>query len=106
MATPKITLLVWNLVDKPWDFYGVRYILDDYEHIVYIPARTIEEELKTKNIVQIVCEKLRAKLACKPVHVLRVNETNRVDVAKNVKSTQRRRKNKLDQSGPRNPWIK
>lgn len=106
MKQPKITEFVWNLVDKPWDFYGVRYVLDGYEHIVYIPARTVEKELETMDIVEIVCTKLKAKLNCVPVHIDRVNKTNRVDVAKNVKQSQRRGKSKLAKPRTRNPWIK
>lgn len=76
---PRITTLVWNLVDPPWSFYSIRYILDEYsEHIVYIPQATIEEELKTQDIVQIVVAKLRALLDCDPVHVDRITEETKV----------------------------
>jgi hypothetical protein len=63
------------LVDPPWNFYSIRYVLEDRaEHIVYIPTKNIATELETKNIVEIIVEKLRAKLDCEPVHVERVTK--------------------------------
>lgn len=74
-CTPKITRFRWTLVDPPWNFYSIGYVLEDYvEHVVYIPVGTIQEELKTKSIVDIVVERLRAELACEPEHLLRVGE--------------------------------
>lgn len=76
---PRITTLVWNLVDPPWSFYSIRYILDEKtEHIVYLPQVMIEEDLKTKTIVEILVEKLRARLDCDPVHVDRITEESKV----------------------------
>jgi AraC-like DNA-binding protein len=73
--TPRITELDYLLVDPPWNFYSIRYVLEDRaEHIVYIPTKNIATELETKNIVEIIVEKLRAKLDCKPVHVERVTK--------------------------------
>jgi hypothetical protein len=72
---PRITELVWNLVDKPWDFYSIRYVLDDYtEHLVYIPAKLIATELEHKTIVDIIVDRLRAELACEPVHIDRITK--------------------------------
>lgn len=73
--TPRITELDYLLVDPPWNFYSIRYVLEDRaEHIVYIPTKDIAVELETKNIVEIIVEKLRAKLDCDPVHVERVTK--------------------------------
>jgi hypothetical protein len=73
--TPRITELDYLLVDPPWNFYSIRYVLEDRaEHIVYIPTKDIAVELETKNIVEIIVEKLRAKLDCEPVHVERVTK--------------------------------
>lgn len=73
--TPRITELDYLLVDPPWNFYSIRYVLDDrVEHIVYIPTKDIAMELETKNIVEIIVERLRAKLDCKPVHIDRVTK--------------------------------
>lgn len=74
-CNPRITKLVWNLVDKPWDFYSIKYVLDDYtEHVVYIPAKTIATELETMSIEEIIVAKLRATLDCVPEHVDRVTK--------------------------------
>lgn len=73
--TPRITELDYLLVDPPWNFYSIRYVLEGrVEHIVYIPTKNIAVELETKNIVEIIVEKLRAKLDCEPVHVERVTK--------------------------------
>lgn len=93
----KITELTYNLVDMPWDFYSVRYILDnDLEHIVYIPCSTIREELVDHDIVEILCMKLRAELACVPEHVDRITKSARTRSDQyNKRSTKKRRLAKL-----------
>jgi AraC-like DNA-binding protein len=73
--TPRITELDYLLVDPPWNFYSIRYVLEDRaEHIVYIPTKNIATELETKNIVEIIVERLRGQLDCEPVHVERVTK--------------------------------
>lgn len=85
---PRITTLVWNLVDPPWSFYSIRYIIDGKsEHIVYIPQVMIESELKTKGIVEILVDKLRADLDCEPVHIDRITEENKVYKRGNTRFT-------------------
>lgn len=98
---PRITFFSWNLVDKPWDFYGVRYILNDrYDHIVYIPARAVEEELKEKDIVQIVVDKLDAVLDCEPIHHDRITREMKYEYVKEQFGYQKRyQARKLDESG-------
>jgi len=72
---PRITELDYLLVDPPWNFYSIRYVLEDRaEHIVYIPTKDIAVELETKNIVEVIVERLRAKLDCTPVHIDRVTK--------------------------------
>lgn len=39
---------------------------------------TIEEELKTQGIVEILVDKLRALLDCDPVHIDRITEETKV----------------------------
>lgn len=73
--TPRITELDYLLVDPPWNFYTIRYVLEDRaEHIVYIPTKDIAVELETKNIVEIIVERLRGELDCVPVHIERVTK--------------------------------
>lgn len=88
----------WNIVDKPWDFYSIQYILEDYvEHIVYIPAAVIAEELKTMSIVDIIVNKLRAELACEPKHVDRVTEEMKNATKRSaIQATKRSKKYQLD----------
>jgi hypothetical protein len=96
-CVPRITSFDWNLVDKPWDFYSIRYTLDDYmDHVVYIPAVIITEELKTKSIVDIVVERLRAELACTPVHHLRVTKAMKDATTRSaINAARRPKKRKL-----------
>lgn len=95
--TPKITKLIWNIVDPPWNFYSVWYELDNYsEHIVYIPTKTIAEELKSKDIVQIVLDKLKAELDCDPVHIDRITKKMQDETRKRAETATRgSRKSKL-----------
>lgn len=73
--TPRITELDYLLVDPPWNFYSIRYVLEDRaEHIVYIPTKDIAVDLQTKTIVEIIVERLQAKLDCEPVHIDRVTK--------------------------------
>ncbi len=98
--TLKITELTYNLVDPPYNFYGVSYILNDYWHVVYIPLSTITEELKTKDIVQIVCARLHAELDCVPTHVDRITkEMKREAKTRGFKETEPSRKTRLGE-----PW--
>jgi len=67
--------------------------LEDYvEHVVYIPAGTIEEELKTKTIVDIVVERLRAELACVPEYLDRVGEKEKNAAKRSAANATRRPK--------------
>lgn len=97
---PTITKFSWNLVDKPWDFYSICYELDNYmEHMLYIPAKIIEEELQTKTIVEIVCSRLHASLKCTPVHIDRITKEMRSAAHRSTKFASRgRKKSKLAQS--------
>lgn len=92
-CTPKITKFKWTLVDPPWDFYSIGYVLENYvEHVVYIPAGTIQEELKTKTIVDIVVERLRAELACVPEYLVRVGEKDKDESKRGAAAATRRYK--------------
>jgi len=90
-----MTKLIWNIVDPPWNFYSIFYELDNYsEHIVYIPIKTIEAELKEKDIVEIILDKLKASLDCDPVHIDRVTKGMQDETRRRAESTTRsRRKN-------------
>lgn len=91
MTTPRITNFVWNVVDPPWNFYSIRYVLDDYtEHVVYIPTKIIEKELETMSIVDIVVARLRATLDCVPVHIDRVGKKEKDATNRSAKQATRR----------------
>lgn len=96
MKTLKITEFTYNLVDPPYNFYGVQYVLDGLEHVVYIPISTIAGELETQTIVEIVCAKLRVELDCVPVHIDRITrELKDERRTKTYKNYQRSRASRL-----------
>ena len=89
---PKVTKLHWNIVDPPWNFYSIVYEINNYsEHMVYIPLAVVEEELKTKTIVEIILEKLNAELDCDPVHIDRITEEMKNETRKRAKAATRSR---------------
>lgn len=95
---PKVTKLVYNIVDPPWNFYSICYELDGHaEHIVYIPTKVIAAELETKSIVEIILEKLRAELACVPEHIDRVTKEDKNATKRRAIEATRKSKNKLAQ---------
>jgi hypothetical protein len=103
-SCPRITKFVWNIVDPPWSFYSIKYELDNYtEHIVYVPEKTITEELKTMSIVEIVTAKLQAQLDCVPEHVDRVSKDMKDATKRSAKqATRSRSKSKLDKPSASN----
>ena len=102
--TPRITELDYLLVDPPWNFYSIRYVLEDrVEHIVYIPTKDIAEDLETKTIVEIIVERLRAKLDCQPVHIERVTkEAKDATKRRAIEATRISKARKLAKSTARN----
>lgn len=92
-ACPRITRLVWNIVDPPWSFYSISYDLDNYaEHVVYIPERLIAEELKTMTFEEILANKLRATIDCIPEHIDRIDEEMKNATKRSAKQATRVRK--------------